>query len=318
MAAITKSKTLVYKKVQFLHGPADFQGLLISAMAKKQRATAREMKYRDDSSLLLNTFRKQVGVASCGVIVRFTRGNNQPVMAIDPNAAELPVSQLTPPGAGDEFIENMGFFAAYKSHIIISQSASVRSGSIEDYLNWFLRHSSGVLPKDDGLTLEDSITPALKPGAKMKGVKNLKFFSPVWDEPVGDSNAHQQAGKVDLKSQQWKGLRQILSGLGITFHDIPIPAQEAGAVRVEVNISVDKRHFIGESELLDQLGTVFRRDGYDDDYEVELTDGTKIRGKDLTISKPIRVDAVGGVPSVAAMFTGMSEYFDELSNSGSI
>lgn len=318
MAAITKSKTLVYKKVGFLHGHADFQAMLLSAMAKRPRATAREMEYHDDSSLLLNTFRKQVGVASCGVIVRFTRGNNQPVVAMDPNATELNVTQLAPPGAGDEFIENLGFFAAYKSHLIISQSASVRSGSIEDYLNWFFRYSAGVLPKDDGLTLEDSPTPAFKAGAKMKGVKNLRFFSPVWSEPKADDKAHQQAGTVDLKSQQWKGLRQMLAGIGIKFHDIPVSAQEAEAVRLEVNISIDKRHFLGESELLDQLGTVFRRDGYDDDYEVELTDGTKIRGKDLTISKSIRVDAAGGVPSIAGMFTVMSDYFDELIKSGSI
>jgi len=247
--------------------------------------------------------------------VRFTRGNNTAILGLDPKAKELDVAQLAPPplkgNPKTEFVENMGYFAVRDNHAIIVQSMAVRAGQIADYFNWFLRIHAGVLPKDDRIDLEDVASKKFRQH-KVSGVKAFRFATGVGDmrsAPV--TLAHGNASVVP-SGDQYEGLKQLLKGFGINFHDVALDPMEAQALKVSVSVEVNRRSYDEQSALLNALGELANKNVYDDEYILDFDNGLQLHGHELFISKSVRFAATGGIPDPYDVFRAMADYLSEV------
>lgn len=308
------TKRLIYKKAVFAGGTANLQDLVDKAVARFPAALDRELTRADDASLMLNTTRPNVGQTTCGVIVRFTRGNNQAIVGLDPKAKELPVAQLqSPPLNGNsdtEFVENLGYFSLRGNEIIIVQSLAVRERAMQEYLNWLVRNRSGLIPENDFFTLDD-VSSAKFRRHKIKDVKAFDFD--VGIRSTTDSRSVTKADATVLPTgPEFQGLKKLLEGVGIDLQAVALDPREADAIKLSVRIEINRRSFDEQSALLNTLGDLANRDLHDESFQIEFDNGLRLSGEDLFISKPLRFPAVGGIADPFAVFREMATFLDEL------
>lgn len=307
-------KRLIYKRAEFGRGTANLQDLVDKAITRFPAALDRELARADDASLMLNATRPNVGHCTCGVVVRFTRGNNTAIMGLDPKAKELPVTQLQPPPLNGnkqtEFVENLGYFALKGNEMIIVQTMSVRAGAIQDFLNWFIRDRSGLIPDGDFVTLQD-VSAAKFRKHKISGVKAFHFDASI--RGTTDSVVVTSAkATVTPTGPEYLGLTKLLEGVGINLQSMPLDPRETEAIKVSVSVEVNRRSFDEQSALLNALGELAKAELHGDSFQIEFDSGLRLSGEELFISKLVRFPAIGGIPDPFAVFREMASYLDEL------
>jgi len=266
----------------------------------------------------------------CGQFVTFERGSYQTVIGDDPQAKELAVSAMSPPKINSiqhQFVPGVLFFAIYQNHVVVIQSAAVRTSIFEQHIGWLLRDKTGVLANDEGFVLKDEPQPATKSRIRKAHVKSVALGRPLMNETTleshvpGDIAVKNKASKfqpdsafLNLFKEFFKDSNQFEKlGLENATFDSNLE------VWIEIRYPHRQRSRTEDSiRLLDNLGIALR-DIDEDQARLKLNDGTVIRGKDLKISGEIEFSVNDkGLPSEDEVFIEMIAWLGDQIRNGVI
>lgn len=290
-------RKVYYRKCEFLSDQRrNFQQLISDALKKTTIVKDRS----ETIGAQANEFRvigryKTVSGFLCGQFVTFERGSYQTVIGDDPDAKELAVSAVSPPKINSvqhQFVPGVLFFAIYQNHVVVIQSAAVRTSIFEQHAGWLLRDKTGVLANDEGFVLKDEPQPATKSRIRKAHVKSVALGRPLMTETSLEA---QTSGEITVKNKasKFQPDNAFLNLFRDFFKDSD-QFEKLGLenatfdsnleVWIEIRYPQRQRSRTEDSiRLLDNLGIALR-DIDEDQARLKLNDGTVVRGKDLKIS----------------------------------
>lgn len=324
MSTETKQRVLMYRRASFItHETRNLQQLIeaaLKACPKTGQRVQSATSEGDDIKRVLNEHRK-VGGALCGVLYRYTPGQHQVVVAPKLDATEWLVEQVLPPELSgkqkSEFVEGLLYFLVFENHVIVSQSAALRIGQLEDYLCNFLRDLAKVANANEMVMLSDVPSEALRKKGLSK-VRSVKFGLPLANsvkvpKPPGSKQRKEIFSKV-LNPGKLSLVEATLKAFGVELPKSGLTEEDAETVEVFIELRVGGRRVEDTNALLDQVGNLFANTP-DRDFEVELEDGAKLKGSDFVIKTTATVEADGGVPKTNSVWKEMARYLKELQES---
>lgn len=324
MSTETKQRVLMYRRAKFLtHETRNLQQVIeaaLQACPKTGQRVQSATSEGDDIKRVLNEHRK-VGGALCGVLYRYTPGQHQVVVAPKLDATEWLVEQVLPPELSgkqkSEFVEGLLYFLVFENHVIVSQSAALRIGQLEDYLCNFLRDLAKVANANEMVMLSDVPSEVVRKRGLSK-VRSVKFGVPLANsvkvpKPPGSKQRKEVFAKV-LNPGKLSLVEATLKAFGVELPKSGLTEEDAETVEVFIELRVGGRRVEDTNALLDQVGNLFANTP-DRDYEVELEDGAKLKGSDFVIKTTVSVEADGGVPKTNSVWKEMARYLKELQES---
>lgn len=324
MSIEAKNRVFLYKRAGFLvEKTRTLQELLQEALKACGKTGGRVQADdgEDGVKRVLNEHRK-VGTALGGVLYRFTPGQHQVVVAPNPDAEEWPVAQVRPPMRGkqiSEFVEGLLFFLVFEDHVIVSQSAALRIGQLEDYLSWFLRDVAKVTDKNEMVYLQDVPSEKLRREG-LSHVRSVSFGVPLAraeKEASAVGEGRKNTIKHILSNQRMAFVESGLKAFGVDIPAAGLTKHDAESVEVLIELRIGGRRVDDTNELLDEVGTLFANLP-DRDYEITFDDGRKLKGADLVLKKTAAVTAEGGIPKTNSVWKEMARYLVELQESKTI
>ncbi len=327
MSTESKNRVLIYKRADFLSDETRTLQAVLDEALKACKKTGQRVQVvsgeEDDVRRVLNEHRK-IGSAIGGVLYRYTPGHHQVVMAPNPDAAEWSVAQVLPPTLSDkqkaEFVEGLLFFLVFENHVIVSQSAALRIGQLEDYLSDFLRDMAKVTNENEMVILKDIPSEKLRKEG-LSHVRAVRFDVPlaraVRERPAAGSRKKQETIRHVLNNQRLSFVEATLRAFGVDLPAAGLTTDDAESVEVLIELRVGGRRVEETNELLDQVGNLFANMP-DRDYEIEFDDGAKLKGSDLMVKTSATVEAEGGVPKTNSVWKEMARYLKELQESKTI
>ena len=327
MSTETKSRVLIYKRADFLTKETRTLQTILEESLKACRKTGQRVQVvsgeEDEVRRVLNEHRK-IGSALGGVLYRYTPGQHQVVMAPNPEAAEWSVAQVLPPTLSDkqksEFVDGLLFFLVFENHVIISQSAALQIGQLEDYLSCFLRDLAKVTNENERLILLDVPSEKLRREG-LSHVRAVRFDVPlakaVHEPPPANGRKQKDTIRHVLSNQRLSLVAETLRAFGVDLPGTGLTVDDAEGVEVRIELRIGGRRVEETNELLDQIGNLFANTP-DRDYEIEFDNGAKMKGSDLMVKTTATVEAEGGVPKTHSVWKEMARYLKELQESATI
>lgn len=81
-------------------------------------------------------------------LVRYSAGANKSIITIDEDASFLSIAQIAPPASEDgkrrEFLDSIMHMAFLNNHVVVIQSAILKTRELEKYITWLLK-KAGLL-----------------------------------------------------------------------------------------------------------------------------------------------------------------------------
>jgi len=327
MSTETKKRVFICKRADFLSQETRTLQTVLEEALKACPKTGQRVQAisneGDEVKRVLNEHR-HVGAAIGGVLYRYTPGQHQVVVTPNPDASEWPVAQVLPPTSSGkqkaEFVDGLLFFLIFENHVIVSQSAALRTGQLEDYLSNFLRDTAKVTNANEMVILKDVPSEKLrKEGlAKVRSVSfGLALANVVKEPPEKGSRNRKETILHVLNNQRLALVESTLKAFGIDVPAAGLTSDDAEAVEVLIQLRVGGRRIEEANELLDQVGNLFANTP-DRDYEVEFEDGAKMKGSELVVRTTSTVESEGGVPKTNSVWKEMARYLKELQESKTV
>jgi len=155
-------------------------------------------------------------------LARFEKGANIPLCWGNPNDPSSLIIGQQKPGQGREALLGVLQFMIVENHLILIESASVRTSRLEEYITWLLKYKTKKIGQNSHLILETEFDISALKGTDASDVKEIAL------RPVGLRESNMQTS--DLADQTVKReakevtkgniFRQILELLGNTEADI--------------------------------------------------------------------------------------------------
>lgn len=316
----TAKRKVYYRKTEF-NGPQKrtLQQLLSTALNQHPFVQDRsEAIDAQATELRLISKFADIGGFLCGHVVSFERGRFQTVINDDPTAKSLALTAITPPKVNNiphQFVPGVLYFAVKNNHVVVVQSAGLRTGAFESHLAWLLRTKSGLLTSQQGFALKDEPQPATKERIRKSHVKSVAIGRPLMSESSAD------AGTIDMRAGSTKKFKpdNVFVNLVREMLDDSTRFEKLGLedtlfegnLEIWIEIRYPKRQRSRTEsavKLLDNLGIALR-DVDDTQARLKLNDGSVIEGKELRISSDIevKVDAKG-IPDDKDIFEQMGTW----------
>ncbi len=242
----------------------------------------------------------------CGYLTAFERGAAQPVIDDDPSAASLRLGMLAPAkkgGVQQQFVPGVVYFVLHGNHVAIVQSASLRAAGLEAHFSWLLKERTNQLPATSSFALSDEAQKATKEKIKRSHVRKIAFGQPMMTEVEQPPAQSQQASSGKSVAKQQKPPTKFRPGgpaidlLKSYFSDeasferLGLDGIFDGNLELWIEIRYPAyTRSKGEDAiaLMDTLGVALR-DIEADQVQLELQDGSKVRGQELKISSTLDV-----------------------------
>ncbi len=305
------TKSLIYKIARFNNDKEtrNLKELLIAALGKKKHAVSRRMQADGAQQFTLINYHGSHRGMRVAELIDYTAGHKQPFTKIDMGAETLEISSLAPPDKQSEFLHNILYFAAYGNSVIISQSSSLRSQQLEDYLNWLLQEAD-IFKDGQFFTLSDH--PPLDDKAEITTAKAIEFNAPVALNPVvkrGDKEvAYYRPSAVG-----WDIVKKLFPD------DFKLPGRlkasdivGSGELNVSVKLSWTRDDKNDTTAFMDGISNSLRHIDDELDYTV-ITRSGKITKDEIKLKRPISVKSTDdGIVQKLDMWAKMEEWLAEL------
>lgn len=329
--AINVSKDILYKHANFLN-PTNktLQEHLLAARKTLRLARNREQKFGEDQDIVRvwNASVKR-GLLACGMFHSWENGRSQLILAMKVDAEEYPVVAADPPPTKDakhtEFNEGLLFFGVHKNHVLLLQSAALRIGAFEDYLNWLLQDAVDEIGKENRVELADPLPKKLR-DRDVPTLKSIILSPSIHAEPV-QTTGRRPEGKqrvkemrMQLRPADWEPIRDLMRNMGA---DVPKELRLDGDFkpeRLQVNIELKwlgRKKDRAETPMLDAVLRAFR-DVDNPPIRATTVDGEILDGNDLRLKKTVNLKVDGKIPVAGDVFERMAEYLAELMKRGDI
>jgi hypothetical protein len=310
-----ETKKLIYKYVEGLPKGEIFQSALESALAKFALPSKRVEPLGADGSQVrfINVHRRHQSLR-LGMFHRLTKGAGQYVIEMNDSGQDWPVQLLPAPKDAKtqrEFLEGTLFFALWKNHLVMHQSAACRADQFESYCSWLLACAA----KDALVSFSDPLPPEARKKAKQP-VKSVKFGSSFTRGPTGDGSGGttKTHARFTPTGGVWEGIKSILRAVNADvpeqiFLDDALTEQDIW-VAMELSCS-KKKSESAAGDVLSILGRSLRHSDADA-VEVALKDGTKIRAKEMKVETDVRVECVQKQPVPEELWKTMVAWMGDL------
>ncbi len=239
----------------------------------------------------------------CGFLTTFQRGAAQPVIGDDPRAARLRLEALPPPkatkgGVQQQYVPGVVYFAIHENHVAVVQSAAIRDRALENHLAWLLRERSNHLADTSSFALSDEAQKATKAKIKRSHIKSIGLGQPLMSSVVDHAPEVPANGKASKRNIQKKTQTRfrpqgpVVDFLRSYFTDdsqfekLGLDDLFDGNLDVWIEIRYPKRSRVQPEDsmrLMDKLGVALR-DIEGDQVDLELADGSRVKGSELKIS----------------------------------
>lgn len=321
MAKKTTAKRRVhYRKTEFTGKQKQSLQQLVSAALTQHPLVQDRTEAIDAQATEVRLISKHLDVNGflCGHLVSFERGRYQAMISDDPKAKSLSLTAMSAPKQGNvqhQWVPGVLYFAIRDNHVIVVQSAAVRTTAFENHLAWLLRAKSNLLNAQQGFVLKDEPQPATKERIKRAHVKSVSIGRPLMSETSAD------AGTVTLGEKTLKKFRPDNAFINL-FKEIleddtrfeKLGLEDSlfdGNLEVWIEIRYPKRKRSTPEnavQLLDNLGIALR-DIDDNQARLQLKDGTVVEGKELRISSDLEIEVdAKGLPVDKDLFEQMGSW----------
>jgi hypothetical protein len=318
-------KKLAYKVARGVGAAQTLQELLCGAVKKYHEVGSRiHLLGADGGEARFVNFVRQHQAATFGAFHKVTKGAAQHVINMEGKGDSWEMMTVTAKSEArphGEFVEGTLFFGVWKNHVVLHQTMSCRAEQFEDYLSWLAAKLASDGGDDGGKVPQISLDDPLPKSVRAKDsqpVKNIKIAGTLESKPLGKKDkkgqTHSAAFNFTPSGGAWEGIKAILKSMGAQIQDeiLLASALEDRDLRVRLELSCTKKNAQSSAgDVLGKLGHALRHtDG--DFYTVQLTDGTIIKGQEIKIERPFRVECSDRLPSLESMFKAMMEFFEEL------
>jgi hypothetical protein len=333
MAKESKRKLLHYRRATFLRPVGrTLQDLVEEAMRKrplvKDRLRTIEDGTEDGWQQFVNTHRSVLGM-EFGNLVLYAPGQNRQIIALDDQANELDIEQLSPPEGEDgkkrQFLESLLYYGFAENHILLLQSVALRARELESYLN-FLLWDAGLLAEDNAVYLNNYAPAATHERLSRAEVKSVRVGTPLVDvaamgEDAQDSGLPGRSARLTRRSAfspigEGLDLLQQLMGerlRGIDWSDL----HTGNNLQVFVEVTYSRQTDEKSQRMLNNLTSALRHVS-DDDVRIELKGGGTVVGSELQVKSYKNIDTYGGIVDPQDLFEKMSAWLIEILNQGLI
>lgn len=341
MAKERKTKALTYKHAQFhTAGPVLKQVLAKALVDLKTIGERRESLAPPDESpiwRLVGEFQIETEFVF-GVLLRYAPGTNPTFVVDDESAVKLTVEQMSVPvtdeGKRRELVDAVLYFGAVDNHLVMMQSASLRSDHLEKHLQWLL-HKSTALASDNTLQLIDQPPKAIREKLAKKQVKELDIggaltpaaaVKPAENLPAASGG---EGAKVVVKVQEQSvsdeideggaGVIEAIKRLLAPDQAARLDFQKMAGANIEYTLKIRYKNSTTDDgqKLMNTLGSALRHaEGVD--TKIRLQGGGEIKGDDLRLSGNVRVDTYNGIPVPSEVFESIRTWLLEKLKSGDI
>lgn len=244
-----------------------------------------------------------------GSLIRYEAGSNKHILTVDDNAGTLSLDQIVPPttkdGKRQEFLDSILHFAVFGNHLVVLQSASLKTRELEKHLNWLFREA-GVFDNQQRLSLDQQLTEDAKTKILNAPTKRLKVGAPLdapevqqGSEVISNLPTNVQAPETKKISLHRTGPGwDVLKALGFNEGSIKeqlerdLDASSNLEIRVEISY---KRAPKGETQSLMNGLTKALRHTELEDYEVEFKGAGSLKGDKLILSADISLKYFNGL-----------------------
>ncbi len=207
----------------------------------------------------------------------------------------------------NQFINSILYFGIFENHLVLMQSASLKSNNLEDYFKWILSNAS-LLEPTSLLALSDTISKESQEKMKKNPAKSLKIGAYI--ESCMDDSKHNSTMVEQAKSASFN-----LSGSGIEIlktilgqdklKDLRLDdGLDAANLKMYVVMTYDRKTNDSGQKIIDTVATALRHLP-DDDYQIELKNGGTIKAGELRISTNLSVEILNGTVNETNLWSQM-------------
>lgn len=326
----TGKRRIYYRKTEFTGAQKlTLQQLVSSALSRHT--------YVEDRSETIDAQASEIRVIShhmdvngflCGHMVSFERGRYQTVISDEPKAKRLSLSAVVPPiekNVQQQYAPGVLYFAISQNHVVVMQSAAIRTGAFEHHLAWLLRTKSNLLNSKQGFVLKDEPMPATRERIKRSHVKSVSLGRPLMSETSEDAGTVVLGAGATKKFKPDNAFIELIKDFvsdSSRFEKLGLEdGLFDGNLEVWIEIRYPKRQRSkpeGAVKLLDNLGIALR-DLDDNHAKLTLNDGSIVTGKDLRISSDLEFEIDRqGLPNDKDIFEQMSAWLQQQIKNGVI
>jgi hypothetical protein len=334
-----RTKTFTYKHADFTKGGVKLQqGLsaalgILNTVGKRRNSLAPPEEspiwrligeYYEDEAFFF------------GTLMQYSPGTNPQFLIDDHDAKTISVEQLAAPkttdGKNRELIDGMLFFAASDNHLVLMQGLAMRSQHLEQHLQWLL-HKAGALAGDVTIRLLDQPPRKMREKLEKLDVREIvldgDLSMPIDAVAVSDghddqlepaprgSKAKQLTVSGDAGDSFMQALRPFLAPAEFAKLDLEKIAGANIAYSLQIRYQ-GKNTTENGHKFLNTLGAALRHTDSEVQTEIKLVGGGLIRGNELKLSGPRRIEHISGVPVATHVFEEMRAWLLERLKSGDI
>lgn len=259
-----------------------------------------------------------------GSLVRYEAGSNKHIVTLDDNATTLSLAQIAPPASKDgkrsEFLDSILYFGVFGNHVVILQSASLRTRELEKHLNWFFRQCN-LFNSEQAVSLDQQLTDEAKDRILNAPTKRLKVGAPfdpaaeeVNSEDVQSQNAPSAPETKRISFHRTGPGWNVLKALGFTEGSIGEQLEQDlnDSSNLEIKVEISYKHSPkGETQRLMNGLTKALRHTELEDYEVDFKGAGTLKGDKLILSADVSFSYYKGLVDEEDFYTKIHSWITE-------
>lgn len=336
-----KYKTLNYRRAAFSEPAQPLAALLAQALqARPTIGQRREQLAPDGESAIwrmVGNYSVKQGYVY-GVLMRYMPGLYPQCLVDDELAKTIDTHQLKVPKTDDgkprELIEGTLYFACFDNHVAMMQSAGLRSGHLEQHLQWLLR-TTQLVADDNRLRLNDQPSASAEKALESTPVRGFAIsgdLAPTEQSTPAVGPSGEAGSQAPAQAHTATSSFELLHGTGagngiwdtltrlIGVDDaakLNISALTGSNIEFSLNVRYSHTTTSDGQKLLNQVGAALRH-AEEVDTVIQLEGGGSIRGDQLRLSEKIRIETFDGVPQTDTVWKELQEWLLQLVTTGAV
>ncbi len=305
------NKTLEYRRARFNTPGQNLEQLTRQAWGQFATHVDRAVNGSNHATVAGMRGRDEGGLEFSVHGARFNDGQGVGTIPMVP-AAEVDLGERQP-NAGENFV-NSDFLALIRGNHVICLNCGRNGGALRGYLSALFK-KAGFPVDAQQFELVRVGNPKNLAVIEAVGVRSIDLKVSI-SEATADEIIDGPAG-----GGAWKNAVKKIGEafLGLTEKDAELQQlREAEQGSVTVSINVDKRDVTSAPHGLDHLASEFVEDEEADGYIIHLRDDTKITPHEITVRKPVKLEAHANSVSVFQAWDAMREFMGELAENGQL
>ncbi|UPG86869.1 hypothetical protein L2Y94_05805 [Luteibacter aegosomatis] len=347
MSETSKTKSVHYKSA-LISGGIILQDVIKSTIGpgtqfSKPKSRQQKPNPESETVVFINRFEDYNGV-TFGQLVTLEAGRVQQVITVDDSADYYSIDAMTSdkiPSEGQgaanaaekrrEFLDSVLYFGVLGNHVVLLQSASLRSNHLEAHLTWLLSMHAKTIQTGSMLVLNDKAAEETYERLRKAPVKSVRIGAPLTSDMVIDPSDVTDARHSEIvmhEKTEAARVRVVPRGAAAEmlmaalkdgfFEKLNLDeALDESNIQVALEVTYNRKTSKAGHKVLDSIATSLRHLP-ESDVRIDLEGGGTIRGSDLRLSGPIKVEYNNGLINEALLFHAMHQWLYSKVNSSEV